>query len=69
MAQYSKFIAAIVAVIAEAVSLGLLPDSINKVVALVLAVLGALGVYVVPNALTARQRALVARSGITMPQA
>lgn len=49
MATVRKFVTAAVAAIAMAISLGLLPEDVNKYVAVAVAFLGAVGVYIVPN--------------------
>lgn len=49
MSRYSKLIAALVGVVSQLVALGVVDESVNEWVAVVIALLTALGVYVVPN--------------------
>lgn len=49
MNNIRKFIVAAIAAAGTAVSLGVLPEEYNKYVAVAVAFLGALGVYVAPN--------------------
>jgi hypothetical protein len=49
LAQVRKFLVALVAAAAQAINLGLVPDRYKPYVGVAVALLGALGVYAVPN--------------------
>lgn len=50
MARIRKFVVALVGALANAAALGLLPDPWGEVVAGVVTILAAVGVYTIPNA-------------------
>lgn len=49
MSQYRKLVVSVVGAVGVAVSLGLLPDSVGKWLAVAVAALTSLGVYSAPN--------------------
>jgi hypothetical protein len=65
--KYSKFIVAIAAVLGDVINEGLVSGTAGHVVSIVIAALGAIGVYLVPNTATSSAIGAHSASNVSTP--